>query len=207
MSNINVTGQQAYFNEDAKFFKDVYIYGTLYYEFETKNVTEVFQNIEVKGNAEFLSDVYINGNLNVGILTVRKRLDVGIGGTVLRAIADLDGLPFLTGKVGIANTQPSQELDVIGNTIVSGQVGIGSAIPQQRLDIAGSVKIDENIYDSVNVPGRNGYQLSRDINGIRWIPLIVDGASPGVGFGTIVGLSTYSEGIFILDEGVPLYPE
>lgn len=27
MSNINVIGQQAYFNEDAKFFKDVYIYG------------------------------------------------------------------------------------------------------------------------------------------------------------------------------------
>lgn len=79
MSNINVTGQQAYFNEDAKFFKDVYIYGTLYYDFETKNVTEVFQNIEVKENAEFLSDVYINGNLSVGILTVRKRLDVGIG--------------------------------------------------------------------------------------------------------------------------------
>jgi|688.fasta_scaffold489162_2 hypothetical protein len=207
MSNINVTGQQAYFNEDAKFFKDVYIYGTLYYDFETKNVTEVFQNIEVKGNAEFLSDVYINGNLNVGILTVRKRLDVGIGGTVLRAIADLEGLPFLTGKVGIGSTSPKQSLDVIGNTIVSGQVGIGSAIPQQRLDIAGSVKIDENIYDSVNVPGRNGYQLSRDIGGIRWIPLIVDGASPGVGFGTVVGLSTYSEGIFILDEGVPLYPE
>ena len=36
MSNINVIGQQAYFNEDAKFFKDVYIYGTLYYEFESK---------------------------------------------------------------------------------------------------------------------------------------------------------------------------
>lgn len=29
MSNINVIGQQAYFNEDAKFFKDVYVYGTL----------------------------------------------------------------------------------------------------------------------------------------------------------------------------------
>ena len=75
------------------------------------------------------------------------------------------------------------------------------------MDNAGSVKIDENIYDSVNVPGRNGYQLSRDVNGIRWIPLIADGASPCCGFGTIVGLSTYSEGIFILDEGVPLYPE
>jgi len=113
MTNINVTGQQAYFNEDAKFFKDVYIYGTLYYEFETKNVTEVFQDIQVKGNAEFLSDIYINGNLNVGILTVRKRLDVGIGGTVLRAIADLEGLPFLTGKVGIGSTSPKQSLDVL----------------------------------------------------------------------------------------------
>jgi hypothetical protein len=98
-------------------------------------------------------------------------------------------------------------LDVRENIIVNGRVGIGTTQPQQRLDVAGSVKIDENIYDSVNVPGRNGYQLSRDTSGIRWIPLISDGASPGVGFGTIVGLSTYSEGIFILDEGVPLYPE
>jgi|GWRWMinimDraft_13_1066021.scaffolds.fasta_scaffold10063_2 hypothetical protein len=98
-------------------------------------------------------------------------------------------------------------LDVRENIIVNGRIGIGTTQPQQRLDVAGSVKIDENIYDSVNVPGRNGYQLSRDVNGIRWIPLIVDGASPCCGFGTIVGLSTYSDGIFILDEGVPIYPE
>jgi hypothetical protein len=206
MSNINVTGQQAYFNEDAKFFKDVYIYGTLYYEFESKT-KEIFNNIEITGDANFLSDVYISGNLNVGILTVRQRLDVGIGGTILRAISDLEGLPFSTGRVGIGSTAPKQSLDVIGTVIVSEKVGIGSVDPQQKLDVSGSIKIDENIYDSVNVPGRNGYQLSRDINGIRWIPLISDGASSGVGFGTIVGLSTYSEGIFILYEGVPLYPE
>jgi hypothetical protein len=96
---------------------------------------------------------------------------------------------------------------LVDNLIANVAVGIGTTQPQQRLDVAGSVKIDENIYDSVNVPGRNGYQLSRDINGIRWIPLIADGASPCCGFGTIVGLSTYSEGIFILDEGIPLYPE
>ena len=95
----------------------------------------------------------------------------------------------------------------VDNIIVDEKIGIGTTQPQQRLDVAGSIKIDENIYDSVNVPGRNGYQLSRDINGIRWIPLIADGASPCCGFGTIVGLSTYSEGIFILDEGVPLYPQ
>jgi hypothetical protein len=203
MTDINVTGQQAYFNEDAKFFKDVYIYGTLYYDLETN---QVFNNIEVTGDTNFSSDVYIGGNLNVGILTIRQRLDVGIGGTVLRAISDPEGLPFLTGKVGIGSTSPKQSLDVIGTVVISEKVGVGSAEPQQKLDVAGSIKIDENIYDSVNVPGRNGYQLSRDTNGIRWIPLISDGASPGVGFGTIVGLSTYSEGIFILDEGVPLYP-
>lgn len=96
---------------------------------------------------------------------------------------------------------------LVDNIIANVAVGIGTTQPQQRLDVAGSVKIDENIYDSVNVPGRNGYQMSRDDNGIRWIPLIVDGASPCCGFGTIIGISTYSEGIFILNEGVPLYPE
>lgn len=96
---------------------------------------------------------------------------------------------------------------LVNNIIVSERIGIGTTQPQQRLDVAGSVKIDENIYDSVNVPGKNGYQLAKDDGGIRWIPLFVDGASPCCGFGTIVGLSTYSEGIFILDEGVPLYPE
>ena len=74
--NVNVSGRQSYFNEDAKFFKDVYIYGTLYYEFEDKGVVEIFNDAYFKG------DVNIDGNLDVGILTVRKRLDVGIGGTV-----------------------------------------------------------------------------------------------------------------------------
>ena len=95
----------------------------------------------------------------------------------------------------------------VDNIIADEKIGIGTTQPQQRLDVAGSIKIDENIYDSVNAAARNGYQLSRDDGGIRWIPIIADGASPGVGFGTIVGFSTYSDGIFILDEGVPIYPE
>ena len=124
--------------------------------------------------------------------------------------APQDLIRLLADNVGIGTTNiiaARQELDVFGTAIVSERVGIGSTEPQQRVDVAGSIKIDENIYDSVNVPGRNGYQLSRDVGGIRWIPLISQGASSGVGFGTIVGIPTYSEGIFILDEGVPLYPE
>lgn len=196
--NVNVSGRQSYFNEDAKFFKDVYIYGTLYYEFEEKGIVEIFNSANFKG------DVNIDGNLDVGILTVRKRLDVGIGGTVLRAIADLEGLPFTSGKVGIANTFPKQTLDVLGTAIVSQKVGIGGTVlPQQALDVSGSVKIDANIFDSVNSSGKNGYMLSRDARGIRWIAMFPQEVSPGVGFGTIVGVKT--DGFFVLDEGIPIF--
>ena len=135
---------------------------------------------------------------------------VAIGTTDItspRQELDVFGTAIVSERVGIGIITPRQELDVFGTAIVSERVGIGSTEPQQRVDVAWSIKIDENIYDSVNVPGRNGYQLSRDVGGIRWIPLISQGASSGVGFGTIVGIPTYSEGIFILDEGVPLYPE
>ena len=32
-NNPTVTGQEAWFNEDARFYKDVYVYGNLYYDF------------------------------------------------------------------------------------------------------------------------------------------------------------------------------
>jgi hypothetical protein len=54
MSNITVSGNQSYFNEDAKFFKDLYVYGNLYYNFQAKE-KEIFGDIEVTGN--------ITGNL------------------------------------------------------------------------------------------------------------------------------------------------
>ena len=226
--NVNVSGRQSYFNEDAKFFKDVYIYGTLYYDFDKNSLTKL-GDVSIAGTSNFKGDVYIDGNLDVGILTVRKRLDVGIGGTVLRAIADLQGLPFTSGKVGIANTFPKQTLDVIGTAIISEKVGIGgttipkqtldvigtaivsqkvgiggTTIPEQVLDVSGSVKIDANIFDSVNSPGKNGYQLVKDVRGIRWIAMFThERATPGVGFGTIVGIQT--DGFFVLDEGIPIF--
>jgi len=192
-----VIGSKSLFNDDSKFFRDVYIYGKLYYDFR-KNDPIVFSNViiegqlEVYGRSTFHDDVYIDTGLSVGILTVRNRLDVGIGGTVLRASSD-------TGKVGIGSTTPIQKLDVDGNALFTGNVGIGATtIPEQRLDVGGSVKIDENIYDSVNSPGKNGYELARDERGIRWIPLIAEPRPE------VPGIST--DGIFVLDEGIPLYP-
>lgn len=96
------------------------------------------------------------------------------------------------------------DLRVTNNLIVDNRVGIGTTQPQQRLDIAGSIKIDENIYDSVNSPSQNGYFLSRDMRGIRWIPLIAESRTDN-GIGTVIGIRT--DGIFVLDEGTPLYPK
>ena len=50
-SNVNVFGKQTYFNEDTKFFKDVYVYGRLHYDFES-NPVEEFQDVTIKGNLE-----------------------------------------------------------------------------------------------------------------------------------------------------------
>ena len=109
-------------------------------------------------------------NLNSIGIITTNTLHVGLGGTTLLADTFID-------KVGIGQTQP-----------------------QQKLDVGGSVKIDENIYDSVNSSGKNGYMLSRDEQSLRWIPItsdIIAGTpplSPGIG----------TEGIYVLDNGIPL---
>lgn len=102
------------------------------------------------GPAYFYGDVFLD-RLQVGVATITKKLDIGIGGTVLTAIASTD-----SSIVGIASTY-------------YGNIGIGSTIPQQKLDVVGSIKIDKNIYDSINYPGSTGYYLSRDNDGIRWV--------------------------------------
>lgn len=188
-------GLDAFFNENATFFKDVYIYGKLYYEFESSGI-EIFNEVEIKGSATFLSDVNLVGNINAGIITARKKLDVGCGGTTLNVDVDtgkvgiktsdpvttLDviGDAHISDKLGIGITNPYQTFDVIGGAYVSKNIGIGSTTPEQKLDIAGSVKIDENIYDSVNSPGKNGYYFVRDEGGVRWLQELneVDGVIP-----------------------------
>lgn len=136
---------------------------------------------------------------------------VGIGTTDItapRQELDVFGTAIVSERVGIGNYAPKTELDVTGIAHISVGVGIGTTQPQQKLDVAGSVKIDFNIFDSVNSPGKNGYSLFRDARGIRWIPVLPDGAQPGVGFGTILagfGATPGREGIFVLDDGTPIY--
>lgn len=165
-------GLESHFNENVIFYKDVTIHGKLHSKLTSKSL--ILRQLSVVGISSFLESVdfyesiYVDKNINAGIITARDKLDVGCGGTTLSANAG------------------------------TGKVGIGSTIPQQKLDVAGSIKIDETVYDSSNTPGQNGYQMVRDEKGVRWIPLIADGV-PG-----IPGIAT--DGIFVLNEGVPLYP-
>jgi hypothetical protein len=189
MSNINVTGQQAYFNEDAKFFKDVYIYGTLYYQFES-NTKEIFGDVEINGTATFNGPAVFNDNVEFNNPLIFKELTVTEKLTV-------PGDSLFTGISTFNNDIFAKRLNVseyfgvgIGSTVISasgltGKVGINSVFPEQKLDIIGSIKIDEFIYDSTNSPGFSGSFLNRDENGIRWVTF-----EPA-----------FSEGIFIQDEG------
>jgi len=222
MADILVTGQEAYFNEDAKFFKDVYIYGNVYALGEggiggggngnfTGSVvipenlfvggTSTFVGIASFTSATFTSNVNIE-NLQVGILTVTKKFDVGIGGTILTASVDtgnigigiftprqkLDvvGTALISNKLGIGTNLPRQDLDVIGTALISNKVGIGSTVPEQSLDVIGNVKFSSQLYDSTNNPGVIGAFLTKDAQGIKWTPF-----EP-----------SFVEGIFVYNEEV-----
>jgi len=195
MADILVTGQEAYFNEDAKFFKDVYVYGNLYAlgqggvggvgggNFSGSVV--IPENLFVGGistfvgKANFLSDVNIE-NLQVGILTVTKKFDVGVGGTVLTASiatgnigigtsiprekVDIIGTTLISDKLGIGNNSPQQALDVTGTALISSRLGIGNNSPQESLDVSGSALISSRLGI-----GNNSPQQALDVTGIALI--------------------------------------
>ena len=172
---IGTTANQPYYillNETTEEFRPPYVNGNFVYNpglnrlgIGTANpqaTLDVNGDIKFNGNftntgiSTFQGPVFFTNDVTfdrfvVGVATITKKLDIGIGGTVLTAIASTD--PNI---VGAASTY-------------YGNIGIGSIIPQQKLDIAGSIKINKNIFDSVNVAGTTGYYLSRDVNGIRWV--------------------------------------
>ena len=193
-------------------FENVYIYGDLFYEFDS----HTFENITIendlsvggtsffKGEATFADDVNIYGELSVDYLTVPKRFEIGVGGTVLSA-----NVEKFSNKIGIGTTTPLELIQILDNessVLVStgGTVGIGTTSifgswvvdnddfsesnqGPLKLEVDGTVHISRNIYDSTGSPGLEGYWLKRDAYGIRWQ------ATPP---------SLTQDGIKLLDEGV-----
>ena len=148
-------------------------------------------------NVTFEKDVIIVGNLDVDFLTTKISFDVGVGGTVFTADTRTDRVGIFT-ATPVHKFQFNSEQD---NTVVItglGTVGIGTTNPgvgvtalnestqgKLSLDLE-TLSVRRNIYDSAGSHGANGAFLNRDEFGVRWVTF-----EP-----------SFSEGIFVQDEGV-----
>lgn len=173
MANIEVvSSDHAYFNDNVTIFKDLEVLGDIKYNF-TKNPVDIsalgvnLRDLTATGITTFKGpvkfenavDIISFDDITIGIITVTERLD----------IVDTLVANALTNKVGIGSFLPEEELDVLGN-----------------IKVSDSIKIGANIFDSINTAGANGYYLSRDSVGIRWVSLP----------------PTLTEGIFVQNEGL-----
>ena len=176
-----VTGQEAWFNEDARFYKDVYVYGNLYYNFDGTDSLNL-DELNVSGIATF-KDIDITGVISATDLNIRNLFSSGISSFTTVILPEIDNLQvgFLTVTDSFQFINSGNEyFTIIGSGGQAGNVGIGSTLPDQKLDIGGSVHIDENIFDSDDNPGQSGYFLSRDNNGIRWVSAPPNATADGV---------------------------
>tara|TARA_A100001035_G_scaffold250226_1_gene221406 strand:- start:63 stop:3272 length:3210 start_codon:yes stop_codon:yes gene_type:complete len=176
-----VTGQEAWFNEDARFFKDVYVYGNLYYNFDGNDSLDL-DNLSVTGIATF-NDVDVTGTLDVTDLTLRNLFSTGIATFTSAILPEIDNLQvgFLTVTESFQFINTGNEYFTLkGTGTRAGNVGINSTLPDQKLDIGGSIHIDEQIFDSDENPGQPGYFLSRDVGGIRWVSAPPNATADGI---------------------------
>ena len=114
--NINVTGNEAQFNEKVTFLKDIEIKGTLLIPNQELTLSKLTvplisgaPQLTISGETTFLDKVNFNDPLSFTDLELRDRLAVGVGGTVITADSRLN-----PGKVGIGSTEPTELLDVFG---------------------------------------------------------------------------------------------
>ena len=80
------------------------------------------------------------------------------------------------------------KLDIDGSVHVGGghSIGIGTTRPTQSFHTIYNIRIDNEIFDSRNLPGDPGNFLSKDANGITWVSF-----EPN-----------FTEGVFLMEENV-----
>ena len=182
-----VFNNESTFSQKVEFLKDVYVYGKLYYDFID------FENLTITKQAN-ISNLYVSGlSTFVGASAFQGTVSIASTAT----FNDINAITLDVNHidVGVATVRDRFELtsDVGDQYLVgfssgprAGSVGIGSTLPDRDLDVS-EIRVTGNIFDSVNNQGSNGFYLSRDVNGIRWVS-----AAP----------NAQTDGFFVQNEGV-----
>ena len=103
------------FTRKAEFTDDVFVYGNLYANIKSENITfsetTSFANVNVENI--FLGGGIVGSSGIFDCLTAKNKFDVGLAGTVFTAISETDGCGSISspGRVGIGScllyTSPS----------------------------------------------------------------------------------------------------
>ena len=125
------------FTRKVEFTDDVFVYGNLYANVKSENITFSETTTLADLNVEniFLSGGIVGSSGIFDCLTAKNKFDVGLAGTVFTAISEADGCGSQStpGRVGIGSTQPDGRF----------QVGVGGATldPKSPIDPFQSVFI------------------------------------------------------------------
>ena len=149
--DLTIIGKPTIQNEDAKFYKDVYVFGKLYYDFDGDD--NQFGDLNVIGNAIFNGISTFKGAVNFD--QELEELQVGI-----LTVTDVF-------RVGGADGNPEGASLIIKES--DGRLGLGTLNPTRRLDVVGDMRLSANLYDSTNNPGVLGAFLTKDAQGVKWV--------------------------------------
>ena len=147
----------ANFTQKAEFIDDVFVYGNLYANIKSENITfsetTNFQNVNVENI--ILSGGIVGSSGIFDCLTAKNKFDVGLAGTVFTAISKADGCgsQSTAGRVGIGSTQPDGRFQVgVGGETLDpkfpidpfqsvfiitddAKTGIGTTLPSHKFQI------------------------------------------------------------------------
>ncbi len=152
MADITVTGNEAYFNNDVKFFKDLYIYGisSTSSSAEVKKILYIDSDGKLKYNVGIITDlVGAPGGGGTGTGGTGGS-GTGGGGESLWAVNPV-GIHTLT-NVGIGLDYPLARFHVSGDSIfngnisVTGSVSVGNTISANNGIFTGNVSITNDLF-------------------------------------------------------------
>ena len=197
-----VFNNETTFTQKTEFLKDVYIYGTLYYDFVGFGTDLTAEDVNITKQAN-IANLYVSGlstfvgasvfQSTVSVASTATLTDVNVTGAFDADQIDV-GIATVRERFELTNEDGTQHLVGFASGPRAGSVGIGSALPEHNLDVD-EIRVLSNIYDSVNSQGANGFYLSRDVNGIRWVNAAPDAQTDGFfvqNEGVLVGVASFT---------------